>query len=127
MLMQSVSSLLRIIILSAIIVFPAVASIAQMKTQADSLSPNTSRFKQKEHIVPIGNQIHKLPQGLPFAAFNKGGKKEKALDDFIREQKVAGLIILQDGKVRLERYALGHSRSNRWSSLSVAKSVTGTR
>ena len=42
------------------------------------------------------------------------------------EQKVAGLLILQDGKIRLERYALGLSDSGRWTSMSVAKSVTST-
>ncbi len=63
---------------------------------------------------------------MPITAFSIGGKKEKELEDFMREQKVAGLLILQDGKIRLERYALGHSKSNLWSSLSVAKSVTST-
>ena len=63
---------------------------------------------------------------MPIAAFSIGGKKEKELEDFMSEQKVAGVLILQDGKIRLERYALGHSKSNLWSSLSVAKSVTST-
>ena len=63
---------------------------------------------------------------MPIAAFSKGGEKEKELEDFMREQKVAGFLILQDGKIRLERYALGHSKSSLWSSLSVAKSVTST-
>ncbi len=53
-------------------------------------------------------------------------KKKKQLEDFMREQKVAGLLVLQDGKIRLERYALGHSDSGRWTSMSVAKSVTST-
>jgi CubicO group peptidase (beta-lactamase class C family) len=70
--------------------------------------------------------VYELSQGLPFAVFSKGGEKEKELENFIKEQKVAGFLVLQDGKIRLERYALGHSESNRWSSLSVAKSVTGT-
>ena len=76
--------------------------------------------------MPKGSKVHELSQGLPIAAFSAGGKKEKALEDFMKEQKVAGLLILQDGKIRLERYALGHSESNLWSSLSVAKSVTST-
>ncbi len=88
-----------------------------------SSSPGQDR---KEREVPGGTKVHQLPQGLPIAAFSPGGEKEKALEDFIREQKVAGFLILQDGKVRLERYALGHSESNLWPSLSVAKSVTST-
>ncbi len=83
-----------------------------------------SVFKSRE--VPNGSKVHKLPQGSPIAAFNAGGEKEKQLQDFMTEQKVAGLLILQDGKIRLERYALGYSDTGRWTSMSVAKSVTST-
>ena len=34
--------------------------------------------------------------------------------------------MLHDGKVRLQRYALGHSATGRWVSFSVAKSLTST-
>ncbi len=101
-------------------------SFAQQTSNEDSISQEPSQLNQNEHEVPMGNKIHELPQGLPFAAFSAGGEKEKALEDFMTEQKVAGFLILQDGKIRLERYALGHSESNLWSSLSVAKSVTST-
>lgn len=76
--------------------------------------------------MPGGSKVYEFPQGTPIAAFSKGGEKEKELNNFIAEQKVAGLMILQDGKIRLERYALGDNKSNLWSSLSVAKSVTST-
>ncbi len=101
-------------------------SFAQRTANTDSISQKPSQLNQKEHEVPMGNKIHELPQGLPIAAFSAGGEKEKALEAFMTEQKVAGFLILQDGKIRLERYALGHSESNLWSSLSVAKSVTST-
>lgn len=39
---------------------------------------------------------------------------------------VAGLIVVKDGKVRLERYARGYSREGRYTSFSVAKSLTST-
>lgn len=102
------------------------SSFAQSNTKSDSLSNTTAPQKPEEHEVPKGNKVHELPQGMPIAAFSAGGEKEKALDDFIEEQNVAGLLILQDGKIRLERYALGHNETNLWSSLSVAKSVTST-
>ena len=73
-----------------------------------------------------GAKCTNFHRDCPLPHLSKGGEKEKVLEDFMREQKVAGLLILQDGKIRLERYALGHSESNRWSSLSVAKSVTST-
>ena len=120
-----ISSFLNITVL-VIMLISASSSIAQDITNPDSLSKNSSHLNREEREVPKGSKVHQLSQGLPIAAFGPGGEKEKALEDFMREQKVAGLIILQDGKIRLERYALGHSESNLWSSLSVAKSVTST-
>jgi len=81
-------------------------------------------FKGRE--VPRGDKVHKLPQGEPLRAFCEGGEKEREFNDFLTEQKVAGLLILQDGMIRLEHYDLGYSREGRWTSQSVAKSVTST-
>ncbi len=110
----------------AILLTLGSSSFAQSSSNPDSVLKNASHLKQKEREVPKGSKVYELSQGLSITAFKAGGIKEKELEDFIKEQKVAGFIILQDGKVRLERYALGHSQSNRWSSLSVAKSVTST-
>ena len=41
-------------------------------------------------------------------------------------QRSAGLVILQDGRVRFERYGLGFDAKGRWTSFSVAKSFTST-
>jgi CubicO group peptidase (beta-lactamase class C family) len=41
-------------------------------------------------------------------------------------QHSAGILIIQDGKVRLERYGLGFDAAGRWTSFSVAKSFTST-
>lgn len=132
-------SILRLVI-SVIALTPASPSLAQRITNPDSVSRNTFGWNQEErefgfaHFdqifkardVPRGKKLHKLPQGMAIAAFRKGGQKEKELEAFMREQKVAGLLILQDGKIRMERYALGFSENDRWTSQSVAKSVTST-
>lgn len=102
------------------------SSFAQHTSDPDSISQKPSQWNQEEREVPKGGKILELPEGSPIAAFSSGGAKEKALEDFIKEQKVAGLLILQDGKIRMERYSLGHSDTNLWSSFSVAKSVTST-
>ena len=86
----------------------------------------SSTWIPKEHEVPNGDKTHELSEGLPIAAFSSGGAKESTLENFIKEQKVAGLLIIHDGKIRLERYAMEHNDVNLWSSLSVAKSVTST-
>jgi CubicO group peptidase (beta-lactamase class C family) len=118
----------------------ASPSLAQRITNPDSVSRNTFGWNQEErefgfaHFdqvfkprdVPRGKKVHKLPQGIAIAAFSKGGQKEKELEVFMTEQKVAGVFILQHGKIRMERYALGFSENDRWTSQSVAKSVTST-
>lgn len=48
------------------------------------------------------------------------------LDRFIELNRVTGLLILKDGRIRLERYLHGNSRETRWMSMSVAKSITST-
>jgi len=116
------------------------SSIAQDTSDPDSLTKNAFIWDQEElelgflHFdevfvgrdVPRGNRVKELPQGLPIGAFHKGGEREKELEEFLTEQKVAGFLILQDGMIRLERYALGFHQAGRWTSQSVAKSVTST-
>ena len=46
------------------------------------------------------------------------------VDRYIEHHKVAGLLVVKDGSVVFERYALGNTRESRWISFSVAKSVT---
>lgn len=72
------------------------------------------------HVVRAGGKVRALPAGkpLPFS--------DAELDAFIASQNIAGLIVLQDGKIRLERYARGYGREGRWTSFSVAKSFTST-
>jgi len=41
-------------------------------------------------------------------------------------QRSAAVVILHDGKLRLERYGLGFDATGRWTSFSVAKSLTST-
>lgn len=76
--------------------------------------------------VPGGTQVRKLPAGAPLATLTPGTPGAQTLERFIVDEKVAGLIVLQNGVVRLERYALGYSDAGRWVSQSVAKSVTST-
>ncbi len=76
--------------------------------------------------VKRGARVRSLPEGAPLAAFQPGGALAAELDRYISANKVAGLLVLENGKVRLERYALGHSATARWPSFSVAKSMTST-
>ena len=48
------------------------------------------------------------------------------VDAYMADQRSAGLVIIQDGKVRFEKYGLGFDAKGRWTSFSVAKSFTST-
>ncbi|MFZ9873485.1 MAG: serine hydrolase domain-containing protein [Steroidobacteraceae bacterium] len=59
-----------------------------------------------------------LPTGKPLEI--------PGLDDYMASQRTAGLVIVQDGKIRLERYGQDFTADGRWTSFSVAKSFTST-
>lgn len=48
------------------------------------------------------------------------------LAQYMLRNRVSGLLVLKDGRVALERYAMGNVASSRWTSFSLAKSVTAT-
>lgn len=69
--------------------------------------------------VAAGGPVYPLPDGQPIDLGID-------VDAHMAAQRNAGLIIVQDGKVRLEKYALGYGPKERWTSFSVAKSFTST-
>jgi CubicO group peptidase (beta-lactamase class C family) len=76
--------------------------------------------------VKTGRHAHALDHGRPLAAFATGGPRADDFDRFMTDQRVRGVLVLQAGKVRLERYASPDSPATRWNSFSVAKSITST-
>lgn len=52
------------------------------------------------------------------------GERRMTLDEYVGVHDVAGLIVVKDGAIVYERYALGNTPTSRWLSYSVAKSVT---
>jgi CubicO group peptidase (beta-lactamase class C family) len=48
------------------------------------------------------------------------------LEDYLDLNRVAGLLVLKNGQVKLERYRYGNSPRTRWMSMSIAKSITST-
>jgi CubicO group peptidase (beta-lactamase class C family) len=56
----------------------------------------------------------------------KSGGKDYDLFDYLAYNRVAGLLVLKDGKVVFEDYELGTGPQTRWPSFSMAKSVSST-
>lgn len=48
------------------------------------------------------------------------------LDQYLERNRVAGLLVLKDGQIALERYRFGNDERTRWVSWSIAKSITST-
>ena len=63
--------------------------------------------------VKAGPHAHVLARGRPFEAFETGGQRANDFERFIDAQRVRGVLVLQDGKVRLERYAPPHGPATR--------------
>jgi CubicO group peptidase (beta-lactamase class C family) len=71
-----------------------------------------------------GAQVRDLPKGRPLQLDGQGGPA--LLASYMQQHHLAGVMVLQHGRVRLQRYALGFRPEQRWESFSVAKSVTST-
>jgi CubicO group peptidase (beta-lactamase class C family) len=73
----------------------------------------------KSRIISAGKDVYPLPKGVPLDVGID-------VDAYMKDQRTAGLVIIQDGKIRFEKYGLGFSADGRWTSFSVAKSFTST-
>ena len=90
-----------------------------------SQAERDANFPAMEKLFPVhpvkrGSRVRPLPNGTPLAI------PAAEVDAFMAKQNVAGLIVVRDGKVLLERYARALTREGRWTSFSVAKSFTST-
>jgi hypothetical protein len=73
----------------------------------------------KSRVVQAGGTPRPLPAGAPL-------KLPLDLDAYLAGQRSAGLVVVHDGKLRVERYGLEFDANGRWTSFSVAKSITST-
>jgi len=48
------------------------------------------------------------------------------VDSYMEAFNVSGVLVLKDGQILLERYGMGRQPADRWTSFSVAKSLTST-
>ncbi|OBV12443.1 beta-lactamase [Erythrobacter dokdonensis DSW-74] len=86
----------------------------------------SERFRAMEqwfagHEVPGATNVRSLIDGKPLSE-----ELQAELGALIAETGTAGVMVLQDGKVRYEGYGLGLGPDDRWTSFSVAKSFTST-
>lgn len=73
-----------------------------------------------------GQKVHPLPTS-PRQIVPKPTWQEKKYDDidaFMKDARMTGILVLKEGQIVFERYALGRRPEDRWTSFSVGKSVT---
>jgi CubicO group peptidase (beta-lactamase class C family) len=73
----------------------------------------------RANVIESGEAVLPLPAGEPLEI-------KTSVQNYMLEQRTAGLIIIHKGKVRLEKYGLEFDAMGRWTSFSVAKSLTST-
>lgn len=71
------------------------------------------------HPVRRSGRVRPLSPGAPLLL--PGDSAE-----YMQAEHLAGVLVLQDGRVRLERYAMGLSAGGRWTTFSVTKAITDT-
>lgn len=79
--------------------------------------------------IRCGSRVYPLPYSatpLTTVSYSTGGSKMYDIDDFITRNKVAGLLMIRNGEIVLERYAQGNTESSRWISFSTGKSIVST-
>jgi CubicO group peptidase (beta-lactamase class C family) len=90
-------------------------------------------YRSMEDVGPVatvkrGGKVHPLPHARgpePLITFSYGGKTYDT-DSYMKAYNVSGILIIKDGRIVMERYGLGRTPKDRWTSFSVAKSVTST-
>jgi len=78
------------------------------------------------HVIKGGARVKSLRKGRPIAPSWSFEGKPQTVDGFMQAMNTSAILVLKDGKVVLEKYGLGRTADERWTSFSVAKSVTST-
>ena len=88
-------------------------------------------FSRMEQLAPVrtianGDTFRELPRGpdLDIAVSIDG--ENWTVDRYLEDQRAAGIVVVHNGQVRFERYRMGADANTRWTSFSVAKSLTST-
>lgn len=141
------SSLLRTsILLGSSVVLTACGSLKTTPTNGEKIGTvqqlydgaltsdiQVSTYRNIDKLYPTatvkrGDKVYPLPAAdrpMQNFTFTSEGKKYD-LVDYMALNRVAGLLVLKDGKIAYEDYEFGNTDKTRWMSMSVVKSMTAT-
>lgn len=81
-----------------------------------------------QRTIACGNKPYPLPKAASqledVTISTRNGQFDLA--DYVSRNRVAGLLVIKNGRVLLEHYDLGADQNTRWPSMSVAKSISTT-
>lgn len=104
--------------------------LAALPTNADVLAwsqdQRDAAFRGMDRLSVLAEANTIAPAATPLPLPAGQPLEVPGIDQYLAQQRAAGIVIVQDGKVRLERYGLGFDTTGRWTSFSVAKSFTST-
>ena len=115
---------------------PGSAQVA-LKSNTPSLlfwTPEQQRtgYRSIEKIYKVatvkhGSSVHPLPKASKQLSptWDYAGR-QWTVADYMTANRSSGVLVLKDGKIVLERYGLDRTPKDRWTSFSVAKSLTST-
>ncbi|MEP2736249.1 MAG: serine hydrolase [Erythrobacter sp.] len=69
--------------------------------------------------IAAGDATYPLPDGAPLSLTTD-------VDAYMEEQRTSAIVVVHNGKVVMEKYGLGFDDTGKWTSFSVAKSLTST-
>lgn len=79
------------------------------------------------NVIKAGGPLRALPVAPQEAKIDFVYEhRPYSIDDFVKANRVAGVLVIKDGHIVAERYGLGRGPTDRWTSFSIAKSVTST-
>lgn len=110
-----------------------IGTVRQMYDGALTPDLAVSTFRNIDRLfatrtIAHGDRAYPLPPApkpLTAVLFTSRGRSWD-LYDYLAVNRVAGLLVLKDGRIALELYQHGNTPRTRWMSMSIAKSITST-
>ena len=90
-------------------------------------------FRNQDQTWPVrairrGGAVRPLPphaRSLADLTFEAGGLR-LSVSDYMARRRVAGLLVLKQGEIALERYGLGNGPQSLWTGMATATALTST-
>jgi CubicO group peptidase (beta-lactamase class C family) len=120
-------------LIAAALLATPLAAVAQTQPQTPENSPSGVLFWSPQDRERAFRQMTTV---MPHAVVSRGDMAVRPLPPgdpiavdpttYMDSQRVAGVLVIQDGRVRLEQYGLGIDATRPWVSFSMTKSLTST-